>query len=239
MKLLIIIPAFNEAANIVRVIESIIQENKDWHILVVNDCSTDNTAELAAATGKATLISLPCNLGIGGAVQTGIMYAKSGNYDLAIKFDGDGQHIATEINKLIEPILKKEADVVIGSRFKKTHTGFRSTFIRRIGIQIISMVSSLLIRKKITDSTSGFRAYNRKAIDFLERYYPAFDYPEPEEIILLARNNFKLEEVSADMQERLSGKSTISALRSFYYMTKVLLAILMVSIRKKIIKTKP
>lgn len=231
-KTLIIIPAYNEAASIREVIVSLNETDKSWHLLVINDCSTDETASVANKTNVAKVIDLPCKLGIGGAVQTGLMYAQRHDYDIAIKFDGDGQHKAKEISSLIEPILNGSADVTIGSRFSRRHDGFSSTFARRIGIKIFEFVNLLLIWQRITDNTSGFRAYNRKTIEFLAEHYPAFDYPEPEEVILLGKNKFKIQEVFTEMQERQGGKSSINGFKSVYYMIKVLLAVFMVSIRR-------
>ncbi len=235
MKILAIIPAFNESKNIISVIESIKKVNKNIDIIVVNDGSHDTTGEKASISGKAIVINLPCNLGIGGAVQTGFMHAKKYNYDIAFQFDGDGQHLASEIDKIITPILKDDADVVIGSRFCEKTDGYKTTYIRSIGIKIFGIVSRVLIKQKITDSTSGFRAYNRKSINFLVDNY-SMDYPEPEAVILLGRNGIRLKEVCVVMQERLNGTSSISGFQSFYYMTKVLLAILVTALRPKILK---
>jgi glycosyltransferase involved in cell wall biosynthesis len=234
-KILVIIPAYNEASNIVNVIEGVKAENPLWHIAVINDASKDNTEKHAEETGKAFVINLPCNLGIGGAVQTGFKFAKRYNYDIALQFDGDGQHKASEIYKLLEPIEREEADVVIGSRFCRLSNGFKSTIIRRIGIKLFEILNSCLIKQKITDNTSGFRAYNKKSISFLSDNYPT-DYPEPEAVILLGRNGFHIEEVMVDMQERQSGVSSISGLKPAYYMIKVLLAIFVNTLRPKIME---
>ena len=235
MKVLAIVPSFNEEKNIVRVIESIKNENSMIDILIINDGSDDKTSALAESTGLVSVVNLPCNLGIGGAVQTGFKFAKKNNYDIAFQFDGDGQHISSEIDKLIGPIQKKEADVVIGSRFIQKHIGFKSTPVRRIGIKIFEIVNSVLTKQKITDNTSGFRAYNKKAIDFLADNYP-MDYPEPEAIILLGRNGFRLKEIFIRMQERMGGNSSITGFKSLYYMIKVLLAMLMSALRPKSLK---
>lgn len=234
MKILAIIPAFNEAKNIASVISSIKNENPQIDIIVINDCSIDNTGETAELTGLADVVNLPCNLGIGGAVQTGFRYAKSNDYDIVFQFDGDGQHVASEINKVLEPVKKKEADVVIGSRFCRKHNGYKSTFVRALGIRVFSILSLLLIGQRITDCTSGFRAYNRKAIDFLADNY-SMDYPEPEAIILMGRNGFIQKEVLVTMQERINGVSSISGIHSFYYMTKVMLAIFVTALRPRIV----
>ena len=162
---------------------------------------------------------------------TGFIYAVHINYDIALQFDGDGQHNAKDIKKIIEPILRNEADIVIGSRFLSDTNGFKSTRIRRIGIKIFEIVNSILIRQHIKDNTSGFRAYNAKTIQFLAKNYP-HDYPEPETIILLGKNKFKLKEVPVLMYERQGGTSSIFGFKSVYYMIKVILAILVTYTRK-------
>ncbi len=230
MKTLAIVPAYNEEETVGAVILSLKERLPALDIIVVNDGSTDGTSEKAAATKRALVVDLPCNLGIGGAVQTGFLYAVREGYEAAFQFDGDGQHLASEVDKILAPILAGEADVVIGSRFLQGNEGFRSTFTRRAGIRLFQWVNSLLTGQRITDNTSGFRAYNRKALIFLSRYYPS-DYPEPEAVILLGRNGFRLKEVPVEMQERTSGRSSITAFRSLYYMVKVLLAIFVTAMR--------
>jgi glycosyltransferase involved in cell wall biosynthesis len=235
-RILIIIPAYNEEKNIGKVIQSLYDAEPDYQCLVVNDGSRDNTQHEAEASGLATVIQLPSNLGIGGAVQTGFKYGFYNNFDYAIQFDGDGQHLASEIPKLLDPLRANEYDVCIGSRFVEKTLGFQSTFMRRIGIRIFEFMSRLLIRKKITDSTSGFRAYNKQAIAFLAANYPT-DYPEPETVILLGKNDFRIREVSVEMIERQGGESSISGLKSAHYMIKVILAMLMTAQRQKIRRT--
>lgn len=232
MKILIIIPAYNEQANIGSVIKDLKQNCPQHDILVINDGSTDNTSVL---TKKAVIrtIDLPINLGIGGAVQTGFIYADSHNYDIAVQFDGDGQHKASQISVLIAPISDNTADVTIGSRFLGKKIGFRSTFIRRLGIKFFKILNSILIGQKITDNTSGFRAYNRKAIKMLAENYPS-DFPEPEAVILLGKNGFKIKEIFTAMDERIGGTSSIHGIKSIYYMIKVSIAILITSIKPKI-----
>ncbi len=232
-KILIIVPAFNEEENIRGVILKLYSENDAWDILVINDASLDRTSEIARQTRLATVIDLPINLGIGGCVQTGFRYAKNKGYDCALQFDGDGQHSAEEIHKLLEIVLNNEADVAIGSRFRQRHHGFKSSMSRRIGIRIFEWFSWLLIRQRITDHTSGFRAYNRKALKFLADYYPT-DYPEPEVIILLGKNGFRIKEIYTQMHERRGGVSSIPITKGPYYMVKVMLAMFMSSIRSKI-----
>ena len=232
-KVLIIIPAYNEEANIKNVIYALKQQDAGYTCLVINDGSKDNTQQEAESTGLATVIQLPSNLGIGGAVQTGFKYALYNDFDYAIQFDGDGQHLPSEIPKILNPLQNKECDACIGSRFVIKTSGFQSTFMRRIGIRFFEHLNNLLIKQKVTDSTSGFRAYNKEAIAFLASHYPT-DYPEPETIILLGKNKFTIKEVSVEMQERQGGFSSISGLKSAHYMIKVSLAILMTAQRAQI-----
>lgn len=228
-EILVIIPAFNEAGNIINVINELRELEEPLDILVVNDGSQDQTGVLAAS--MARVIDLPANLGIGGAVQTGFKYASRNSYRVAIQFDGDGQHIAAEIPKLLRCLEESGAAVAIGSRFLEPNNGYRSTFPRRVGIKIFEMLNSLLIGQRITDNTSGFRAYDRQAIEFLAQNYPT-DYPEPEAVILLGKNGFRLSEVFTMMRERQGGDSSIAGLTGIYYMVKVLLAVLMTVLRK-------
>jgi glycosyltransferase involved in cell wall biosynthesis len=232
-KILIIVPAYNEADNIRGVIQKLHAENEDWDVLVINDSSTDKTSLIARETGYAVVLDLPFNLGIGGCVQTGFRYARSRNYDLALQFDGDGQHSAAEIHKLLEIVISDEADVAIGSRFRQKHDGFRSSSYRRMGIRVFEWFSYLLIQQHITDHTSGFRAFNRKAVAFLADHYPS-DYPEPEVVILLGKNGFKVKETFTQMHERKGGVSSIPLTKGPYYMIKVMLAMFMSAIRSKI-----
>ncbi len=232
MKTLIIIPVYNEAENIERVIHSLVKENQPWDLLVVNDDSSDNSSELAKNTGQATVIDLPYNLGIGGGVQTGFKYAKSHGYDYALQFDGDGQHKVEEIYKLLELVQSGQADMAIGSRFNRKHDGFKSSPLRRVGIKIFEWFSFFLIRQRITDHTSGFRAFNRRVIEFLAENYPS-DYPEPEAVVMLGKNGFVMKETFTQMMERQGGISSISIYKGPYYMIKVLLSMFMASIRSK------
>lgn len=232
-RILIIIPAYNEEKNIRNVIKAIKDHNANYECLVVNDGSRDNTQHEAESNGLATVIELPSNLGIGGAVQTGFKYALYEEFDYAIQFDGDGQHLANEIPNILTPLQNGKFDVCIGSRFVERTVGFQSTFMRRIGIRIFSLMNLMLIHKRIADSTSGFRAYNKESIEFLATNYPT-DYPEPETIILLGKNDFRVCEVPVEMAERQGGKSSISGLKSAHYMIKVIIAMLMTAQRQKI-----
>lgn len=225
-KILAIVPAYNEEKNIAGVIETLSGSLDFLDIVVINDGSADNTVSIAENTQKAVVINLPCNLGIGGAVQTGFKFAQRNDYDIAFQFDGDGQHSADDIKTIIEPILNGKADIVIGSRFIEKDNGFKSTFMRRIGIWFFKYLNFCLIRQRITDNTSGFRAFNKKSIHFFSSNYPT-DYPEPEAVILAGKNNLVMQEVAVRMKERSGGQSSISGFGSAYYMIKVTLSILM------------
>ncbi|MEW6457434.1 MAG: glycosyltransferase family 2 protein [Acidobacteriota bacterium] len=231
MKKIVIIPAFNEEKNIEKVLLSVKEFCPDFDVVVINDGSTDKTSELTRKFDFVNVIDLPVNIGIGGAVQTGFIYSERNNYDITVQVDGDGQHKPSEVKKIIEPILKNEADVIIGSRFIEKVT-FRSSLLRRIGIKLFYLTNKILLREEITDSTSGFRAYNRKAIEILSRNYPD-DYPEPEAIYILKRKGIKIKEVHVEMEERIGGRSSISFFRAVYYMTKVFLSIFVLMLRKE------
>lgn len=232
-KILLIVPAYNEELSIVSVIADLRSLALPLDILVVNDGSLDATSTVARSTGQALVVDLPKNLGIGGAVQTGFKHAARNGYRIALQFDGDGQHLAEEIPKLLARLEAGDVNMVIGSRFLEPHAGFRSTFVRRLGIRLFAGLNSLLIGQRVTDNTSGFRAYDRRAIEFLARHYP-IDYPEPEAVILLGRNGFAIAEVQTRMAERQGGASSIAGLKGGYYMVKVLLAIVMTALRKPV-----
>lgn len=222
-KVLIIIPAYNEAENIEKVVDNLIQNYPQYDYLIINDCSTDNTEEIIQRRGY-NYISLPVNLGIGGCVQSGYIYAVQNNYDIAVQMDGDGQHNPAYIEKLIAPIISGESDITIGSRFID-RTGFQTSFMRRFGINIISFVVRMCCGVKATDTTSGFRASNSEANKFFSLNY-AQDYPEPEAIVAAALNGFIIQDVAVEMNERMGGVSSINVKRSIYYMIKVSLALL-------------
>ena len=231
-----IIPAYNEEKSIVKVVNSILdyRKNCDFELdyIVINDGSTDNTYKVCAEN-NFKCINLIQNLGIGGAVQTGYIYAKIKGFDIAVQFDGDGQHDIQSLNKLVKPILDNQADFVIGSRFVDGTSSFKSTFMRRVGINYLSFLIRFLSLEKVTDPTSGFRAADKKAITLLSKDYPV-DYPEPESIIYLLKNNMKLTEVQVNMFERAEGHSSIHAWRSVYYMIKVSFAILCANFQRKV-----
>jgi glycosyltransferase involved in cell wall biosynthesis len=224
MRILAIIPAYNEEGNIKSVIESLQTNTSGIDYVVINDCSNDRTIEILADL-NANYISLPANLGIGGGVQTGYLYALRENYDVAIQVDGDGQHDPRYIEELIAPILESRADIVIGSRFIRKD-GFQSSAVRRFGIKFLSFLIKVCCKVSIMDVTSGFRAVNRNMIGVFAHDY-AQDYPEPEAIISAAMHNARIIEVPVVMSERLNGKSSISSFRSVYYMIKVSISIVL------------
>ncbi len=230
MKILIIVPAYNEEASLPGVIRDLREHIPAAEVLVVNDGSRDATVLVARKMG-VKVVDLPFNLGIGGAVQAGYLYAERNGYDIAVQFDGDGQHLAAEVNKLIEPIVTKQADLVVGSRFLTTG-GYRTPVFRKLGIGIFSFILSRILDMAVTDSTSGFRAANRRVIEFFARNYPD-DYPEVESLVLLHKMNMRMVEVSTTMRERTGGRSSITPIRSIYYMTKVLMAIF-IDLMKKV-----
>ena len=230
--LLIIIPAYNEAENIIQTIQDIESHLPDASYVVVNDCSRDNTRETLKQYG-ARYLDLPVNLGIGGGVQTGYRYALEQGYDIAVQFDGDGQHDAAYIKDLIAPIESGRADVTIGSRFLEKE-GFQSSAMRRLGIRFLSSLIHLLCGVKVKDVTSGMRAVNRNMIkEFSENY--AQDYPEPEAILAAGLMRARIQEVPVRMRERQGGTSSINALRSMYYMIKVSIALVItrMTVRKE------
>ena len=223
MKVLVIVPAFNESENIEKVIQTIENCEVDVDYLVVNDCSTDNTKQILA-NEKASYVNLPVNLGIGGAVQAGYVYAVENDYDIAIQVDGDGQHDPAYIPKLIEPIVNDEADMVIGSRFLEKE-GFQSSKLRRTGINFLSFLIKIMCGVKVCDVTSGFRATNKKLNKLFSVEY-AQDYPEPEAIITSVRNQARIKEVPVVMLERIGGESSIKSFKSLMYMIKVSVSII-------------
>ncbi len=229
-KILVTVPAYNESKSIAGVVDNIRKSGVVCDVLVINDGSTDQTALASLRIGSLTA-SLPFNLGIGGAVQTGFQYAEQKDYDVAIQFDGDGQHDAQFLSTLIDPILNDQADMVIGSRFLPPFLGYQSSIIRRVGINFFSWLISFLTGIKITDPTSGFRACNRKVIKVFAENYP-LDFPEPEAIVVAKKHNIRIVEVPVCMKERLFGRSSIRYLKTFYYMVKVTFAILLQMIKK-------
>ncbi len=229
MKKLIIIPAYNESENIEKTIRSIKENAKGFDYIVINDCSTDDTKRICERNGY-NIISLPINLGIGGAVQTGYKYAWQNGYDMAVQVDGDGQHDPAFLETMANYILEEKCDMVIGSRFINKE-GFQSSGARRIGIRYFTALIKFLTGVKITDPTSGLRMINRDVIKIFAVDYPR-DYPEPESVVAILRQKKNVREIPVIMKAREGGVSSISPKKSVYYMIKVTLAILIECIRK-------
>ena len=223
MMILIIVPAYNEEKSLPGVVQDLRKHAAYADVLVVDDGSCDATARIAAELG-VTVLRLPFNLGIGGAMQVGYLYAERQGYDVAVQFDGDGQHKAEEIEKLLQPIISGSADIAAGSRFL-TPGGYQAPFSRKIGIWIFSFLLSRILGTRVTDTTSGFRAANRRVIEYFARFYPE-DYPEVETLVLLHKKGDRIIEVPVMMRGRAEGRSSITAACSVYYMVKVILAVL-------------
>jgi len=224
MKKLIIIPAYNESECIEATIRDIMKNASDFDYVIINDCSTDNTREICERNGF-NIVNLPINLGIGGAVQTGYMYAVEYGYDVAVQVDGDGQHDPQFLRQMAEYLESHDADMVIGSRFIEKE-GFQSSWIRRLGIVYFTKLIKLCTGKTITDPTSGLRMAGRNVIRLFADSYPK-DYPEPESAVAVLNHGYKIEEIPVVMRARQGGVSSITMKRSVYYMIKVTLAILM------------
>lgn len=231
-----IIPAYNEEESILKTVNSVVEYSKtcDFELdyIVINDGSTDSTLSILREN-NFNYIDLIQNLGIGGAVQTGYIYANLKKYDIAVQFDGDGQHDINSLENIVSPIIKGDADFVVGSRFVEGTSLFKSTFMRRVGIKWLSAVIHLFSGTKIHDVTSGFRAANRKTIKLLAKDYP-LDYPEPESIVTLVKNGISVSEAPVNMFERDGGVSSISSWKSIYYMIKVTLAIFCAGLQQKV-----
>ncbi len=230
MKVLVIIPAYNEQENIENVVNNLQKNVEKMDYLIIDDFSNDRTVDLCTQRGYS-YVSLPINLGIGGGIQTGYKYALKYGYDIAIQHDGDGQHDPAYIEKVIQPILDGKADITIGSRFLEKE-GFQSSATRRMGIQFLSKLIQFCCGIKIKDVTSGFRAVNRKYIEFYARNYPS-DYPEPEAIVSAKLNGARIQEIPVVMHERQSGTSSINLRKSIYYMIKVSIAIIICCITNR------
>ena len=220
---LAVVPAFNESRSIAAVVQEVRRELPDWDALVIDDGSRDDTAAAAEAAG-ALVVRAPYNLGIGGAVQTGFIWAREGGYEQMVQIDGDGQHEPDEVASLEAAMAESGVDMVCGSRFLDEDNHYPAPISRRTGIHIFAFLLSLFLRQRITDPTSGFRLYNRRAIELFASDYP-HDYPEVEVVLMLHQHRLKMKEVPVQMQVRSSGTSSISSGKSAYYMIKVLLAL--------------
>jgi glycosyltransferase involved in cell wall biosynthesis len=222
LRCIALVPAHNEESTIAGVVAEIKRFDPDFDVLVIDDGSTDETARAAQLAG-ADVVSLPFNLGIGGAVQTGLQFAHRNDFDIAVQVDGDAQHDPMEIPKILGPVVEGHADLVVGSRFLGEGE-YEPPLSRLLGIKLLSQLVSLLVRERVTDPTSGFRALNRRAISLFASDYP-HDYPEVEATVLVFRHRLKLAEVPVRMRLRGAGQSSITFRRSAYYMAKVLLAL--------------
>lgn len=232
-RVLIIVPAFNEAGSLPTLMRELKTECPGCDVVVIDDGSSDGTREVVA--GLVRVVSLPCNLGIGGAVQTGLQIALREGYDLAIQVDGDGQHPPRELYKLLDAQRASGSDMVVGSRFHTAGEGYKSTLTRRMGICLFSFVLSAICRTRITDPTSGFRVMNHRAIRVLSHRYSE-DYPEVEALVVAHRAGLRVSETPVHMSERTAGTSSIGTFKSLIYMVKVPLAIFMDLLRKPEIK---
>lgn len=229
MKKLVMIPAYNEQGSIEKTVRDILNYAPDFDYVVINDCSTDKTLEVCRENGFH-VVSLPVNLGIGGGVQTGYLYAFQNDYDIAVQFDGDGQHNARYLNEMADRLVRDNLDMVIGSRYIRKE-GFQSSGLRRVGIRYFTALIRLVTGKKITDPTSGMRMAGRDVIEMYARNYPK-DYPEPESVVAILKAGKKVDEIPVQMNAREEGVSSISPKKSVYYMIKVSLAILIAAIRR-------
>lgn len=234
-RILLIIPAYNEEECLLNTYNKIIKYNREnntkYDVIVINDCSTDGTLKICKEN-NIPVISLVHNLGIGGAVQTGYKYALENDYDIALQYDGDGQHDVNYVSNIIKPIIDGEADFVIGSRFVEDNISeFKSSFARRIGIKLISFTIKVVTGKTLKDVTSGFRAANKLVIADFAKSYP-IDYPEPITNTELLKKNYRIKEVGVSMNEREGGKSSIHSWKNAYYMINVVLSVLVVGIRR-------
>jgi glycosyltransferase involved in cell wall biosynthesis len=232
-----IVPAFNEEGSIAGVIDEIRAFDPEMDVVVVDDGSADRTCAVARDRG-AHVVRLPFNLGIGSACQTGFRYAFDNGFQVAVRVDGDGQHDPSQLGLLLGPVLEGKTDIAVGSRFAAAgepgSPGYRSSRSRRIGIVILARAVSLLVRRRVTDPTSGFQALNRHAMALFAADYP-HDYPEVEAAVMVHKHRLRLVEVPVRMRERAAGRSSIGALRSVYYMVKVLLAIVVAMFRRNVV----
>ena len=230
MKKIVINPAYNEISNIRTTVQDILDHAPGFDYVIINDCSQECTMRFCTEQGM-NIINLPVNLGIGGAVQTGYLYAWRNGYDVAVQFDGDGQHDASYLGEMADFLQAQQADMVIGSRYIRRE-GFQSSGIRQFGIRYFSALIKLLTGKRVTDPTSGMRMVNRDVMKIYSEDYPV-DYPEPESVVTILRMGKKVSEIPVIMRERQGGVSSISPRKAVYYMIKVTLAILMECLRKR------
>lgn len=228
-KRLVIIPAYNEEGNIVKTVTDVQKHAPSFDYVIINDCSKDNTLKICQEQGYHVL-SLPCNMGIGGGVQTGYLYAARNEYELAVQFDGDGQHNAAFLEAMADKMEEEQLDMLIGSRYIQKE-GFQSSGARRLGIKYFTDLIKMVTGSVITDPTSGMRMVNADVIKLFSEDYPK-DYPEPESVVTLLKKDKKVKELPVTMNAREEGVSSISPLKAVYYMIKVSIAILIAAARK-------
>lgn len=220
---LVLIPAYNEEDSIRRVIEEVYAVRPGASVLVVNDCSKDATVSEAAAAG-AMVLSLPCHLGLGGCVQAGYKFAWAAGYQSVVRIDGDGQHEPRDIARLLDRLSASGVEMVIGVRAPSSGDGFRTSLIRRIGIWFFKLLLRPILGRRVSDPTSGFVAVNRRALELFSRTFP-LEYPEIEALVVLQRKAFRFEEVESVMRPRLAGRSSITPLKSVFFVLHVLLGV--------------
>jgi len=226
-----VIPAYNEVSNVGKVVREVKTEAPFVDVLVVDDGSSDATAETASRAG-AIVVKLPFNLGMFEAVRTGFVYADRKGYDIAIQVDADGQHVPSEIGALVEPIMKEDIDIVVGSRYLESR-GYRTPFFRKLGIRLFAWITSVVLGQKITDTTCGFRSYSRRAIKMFARYDSA-EFKDSVGLVILGRAGLKIKEIPVTVRERIGGTSTISTIKAFIYPFDFFLSLVAVLMRKKL-----
>lgn len=230
-RVLVVMPAHDEEESLGKTLTRVRAALPEADVVVINDCSTDRTSEVAREHG-ARVVELPCNLGYGGAVQTGFKYAMAGGYDVVLQMDADGQHDPESARVLLEPVLKGEADVAIGSRFLG-QAKYHIPAMRRLGMSVFGAIVSFVTRRSFSDPTSGYQALDRKVVGFFARdNYPS-DFPDADTIILLSLAGFRVRELPVTMEARTAGTSMHSNLKAFYYVAKMLLSIFIVMLRQK------
>jgi glycosyltransferase involved in cell wall biosynthesis len=231
VRILVVIPAYNEAANVGKVIREVKKEADFVDILVVDDGSTDDSADVAADAG-ATVVRLPFNLGMFEAVRTGFAFARRNEYDITVQVDADGQHVPREIGELVTPVIQEGFDVVVGSRYLQDR-GYKTPFIRKCGIRLFAWLTSLVLGQKITDTTCGFRAYGERAIRMFADY-DAAEFKDSVGLVILGRAGLRMKEIPVTVRERIGGRSTISAIKALVYPFEFVLSLVAVLARKKL-----
>jgi glycosyltransferase involved in cell wall biosynthesis len=229
-----IVPALNEAASIARVIKEIREADPGFEILVVDDGSEDETGAIAEAAG-ARVLRLPFNLGIGGAVQTGYRYALANGFDIAVQVDGDGQHDPRQLGAILAPLVAGEADLVIGSRFAGVGS-YRAAPVRRLGMHVFAAIVSVVVRQSLTDTSSSFRALNRRSISLFAADYPHGFLETVEATVLARKYRLRMKEVPVTMRERELGRSSLTIPMSLFYTAKVLLAVFVSLFRRPAVR---